>query len=41
MNKMTYKEAVEFMIHQFAVEPDLDESMYRALAEEYNIEILD
>lgn len=41
MNKMTYKEAIEYMIHQFAVEPDLDESTYRALAEEYDIEILD
>lgn len=38
---MTYKEAVELMIHAYAVADDLDEDTYRALAEEYGIEIID
>lgn len=38
---MTYKEAVEMMIHAYGVADDLDESAYRALAEEYDIDITD
>ena len=41
MTEISYKEAVELMIHKFGVEPDLDESTYRALAEEYDLEIVD
>ena len=41
MLELSFKEAVDYMVHNFAVERDLDESTLRALAEEYDIEITD
>lgn len=38
---MTYKEAVETMIRVYGVADDLDDFTYRALAEEYDIDITD
>ena len=38
---MTFNELKDYLIHRYAIEPDLDDVMYLLIAEDYGIQLND